>query len=406
VLFILNSMINKIAATGLLLSAGSVIASEIEGQPPARLLDRLDIHQSSTCQLVVEDDYTCTGVLLNNTRDQGRPLILTAAHCIEQQESLNSVMVTFGKRKLLQGEPFRGLQWSSRAGIVLLSSSSELDFALLELKGGIPVFVSPVFMGWDQTMSQTQSVSSIHYPNFEDLQYAIGATKPSVATFDGIYGAVASGHWKIDHWIQGTASLGSSGAPLLNSDFEVIGGLSGSTDWKDHRSDYFFRFDLAYDYFGDATQQLRVWIDPESSGKLGQYRPTRKTRNYTFTSRVIETVKLTSGLVITEDFIETENSTINGVYLTLGEKNLDSGATITLTLAQNGMEVYSEETRASELSRYSENYIPFAAAPLVSGEFSVSLSFEFTQAAHYATVPKTAVGNSTSYFLAVNAGMP
>ena len=89
--------------------------------------------------------------------------------------------------------------------------------------------------------------------------------------------------------------LGSSGAPLLNSSFEIIGGLSGSTDWENHTSDYFFRFDLAYDHFSNTASQLKAWIDPDNSGSAGLYQPTHKIRNYNYSSVVTETINLMNG---------------------------------------------------------------------------------------------------------------
>lgn len=82
------------------------------------------------------------------------------------------------------------------------------------------------------------------------------------------------------------------------------------------------------------------------------------------------------------------------------------GATITVALSQNGSELYAEETNTFELSQYSENYIPFVTSPSVSGTFSFSLNFKFTNSSAYITIPKTSMSNLTSYFLALNSSKP
>ncbi len=250
----MNSILLYSVATCLWFVTGIVIAPDLRGQPSLAILDQIVNYSSSTCQITFNGSHTCSGVLINNTQDQGRSLILTAAHCIESEEDLNSIVVRFGKRKLLKDQPYDGLEWSSRAGASLLSSSREIDFALLELKSKIPIYVSPIYLGWNNMISQPTLIYSIQSPDFEDAQYLFSLAKPSLATFGGLYNTVDFGHWKVDQWAQGITSLGSSGAPLLNSSFEIIGGLSGSTDWDNHKSDYFFRFDLAYDHFSPHFQ--------------------------------------------------------------------------------------------------------------------------------------------------------
>jgi len=396
----------KYTGTCLWFITGMVAALDLGAQSSSDILNQLEIYNSSTCQIIFNGSYTCSGVLINNTQDQGRPLILTAAHCIEDEEDLNSIRVIFGKRKLLKDQPYDGLEWSSDAGASLLSSSRELDFALLELKSRIPDYVSPIYLGWNKTLSQPTLVSSIHSPDFEDTQYVFSLTKPSLATFGGIYNPVEFGYWRVDQWAQGITSLGSSGAPLLNSNFEVIGGLSGSTDWENYKSDYFFRFDLAYDHFSDTVKQLKAWIDPGDLGRLRHHQPGQKIRNYRFTSGVNETASLNDGAGIAEEFSVDGSSTINGVYVSLAELSIHPGSTVTVALTQNGSELYAEEIEASELSRYSEHYIPFVTLPLVSGDFSISLHFKSTDPSDYITIPKTRISGLTSYFLALNSDNP
>ena len=402
----MNSTIGKYIAINLSIFTGIVFALNLEAQPSLDLLNQIENYNSSTCQIIFNGSYTCSGVLINNTQNQGRSLILTAAHCIESEEDLNSIVVIFGKRKLLKDQAYDGLEWSSNAGASLLAFSQELDFALLELKSRIPVYVSPVYLGWNKMISEPTIIFSIHYPDFGDAQYSFSIAKPSLATFGGLYHSVDSGHWKVDQWTSGITSLGSSGAPLLGSSFEIIGGLSGSTDWENYTSDYFFRFDLAYDHFGDKASQLKAWIDPDNSGSTGPYQPTYKIKNYNYTSNLTEIVKLNNRVIITEEFSVSDNSKINGAYITAGELSEHSGSTFTVALSQNGSELYAEETDALELSPYSENYIPFVTSPLVSGEFSISLNFKSTDSSAYIAIPKTSVGNLTSYFIALNTSTP
>ncbi len=148
----MNSIIGKHIATCLWFINGIVIAPDLRGQP-SEILNQIEPYNSSTSQIIFNGSYTCSGALINNTQDQGRPLILTAAHCIESEEDLNSIVVIFGKRKLLKDQLYGGLEWSS-IGASLLSSSREIDFALLELDSKIPIHVSPIYLGWNKVIYQ------------------------------------------------------------------------------------------------------------------------------------------------------------------------------------------------------------------------------------------------------------
>ena len=110
--------------------------------------------------------------------------------------------------------------------------------------------------------------------------------------------------------------------------------------------------------------------------------------------------------MITEEFSVIDDSRINGVYISVGEVSKDSGSTITVALSQNGSELYAEETDASKLSEYSENYMPFVLPARASGKLSVTLNFNATNSSDYITIPKTGMGHSSSYLFALNSSRP
>ena len=112
------------------------------------------------------------------------------------------------------------------------------------------------------------------------------------------------------------------------------------------------------------------------------------------------------GQKITEELSVSDNSSINGVYLTVGEMSKQSGSIITVAVSQNGSELYAEDTDAFGLSQYSENYIPFSTPPRLSGKISISLELKSTDSSAYITIPKTSIGNLTSFFFALNSIKP
>jgi len=383
------------------LVAGVAIAPALNAQS-SDWLNRLERINTATVQLIVSDSYTCTGALINNTKEQGRPLIVTAAHCLDGVEDLDSMLVLFGKRKLLQDQPFAGLEWRSK-GVSVLASSEGIDFALLELKSSIPDFVAPLYLGWGNSDAQPEVIYSIHSPDFGDTQYSFSLAKPLVATFGGLYKAIDSGHWRVDKWTQGSTSPGSSGAPLLDENFSIIGGLSGSTDWPDYKSDYFFRFDLAYDHFGNKNKQLKAWIDPRGSGASSHYQLFHKVRNYEYDSPVLETMKLVNSGVIKEEFALSGSTRINGVYITVGETSGHPDSQLVVAVSSHDVELTVSKIRVSTLSQLSENYIAFEKPVTVSGEISISLKWKPTDPSVFITMPSAKIAGQASYFFALNS---
>jgi hypothetical protein len=190
----------KHVAACLLFISGLLIAPDLKGQPSTDILNRIENYSSSTCQIIVNGSYTCSGVLINNSQDQGRPLILTASHCLESEEDLNSAVVILGRRKIIRDQPYAGVEWSSKKGVTLVSSSRELDFALLELKSRIPDHISPVYLGWNREFTQPTSVSCIHSPDFDDAQYPNPHRSPAyilqTSMMLNIHLAWRSHHWR------------------------------------------------------------------------------------------------------------------------------------------------------------------------------------------------------------------
>jgi hypothetical protein len=81
----MNSIVGKCIATCLSIIPGPVIAQDLGGQSSIEILNEIDNYNSSTCQIAFNDSYTCSGMLINAGQGQGRPLILTSAHCIESE---------------------------------------------------------------------------------------------------------------------------------------------------------------------------------------------------------------------------------------------------------------------------------------------------------------------------------
>ena len=73
--------------------------------------------------------------------------------------------------------------------------------------------------------------------------------------------------WYVNDWEIGSTESGSSGAPLFNSDQEIIGQVfGGEASCGNGLWDIFGRIDRSWT--GDGTEKgaLKTWLDPDNSG--------------------------------------------------------------------------------------------------------------------------------------------
>ena len=223
----------------------------------------------------------CTGVLINNTREDEKAYIFTAAHCVFTNNKYQAPVVYFNyESPTCIGED--GLKNHSRSGAILIATgdtlentrdADSLDFALLELTNAPPDSFTPYFAGWYRGTTYATNTTTIHHPQSAVKKIAIDNESPQISLHDETYwdvnGLKRFSHWRILEWDTGTTEFGSSGCPLYNENQLVIGTLSGGTaNCLIPKNDYFTRFDLAWDYYPEPWKQLKHWLDPENTGVM------------------------------------------------------------------------------------------------------------------------------------------
>jgi lysyl endopeptidase len=202
----------------------------------------------------------CTGTLINNTAENQKPYIITAAHCFDKKEYAETAVFTFNYESPfcapLDGDPVHSI-----SGASLLASSDSLDFALVELSLIPPPEFRPFYAGWDKRKYLPDSSVSIHHPQGDIKKIAVDRDSPRYSDFSSGY--TPGGFLKIEEWEEGVTEAGSSGGGLFSPTKHLIGTLTGGVaTCYNPVDDYFSRFDLAWEYLPDSSKQLKYWLDP------------------------------------------------------------------------------------------------------------------------------------------------
>lgn len=208
----------------------------------------------------------CTGTLINNTSENQKPYVITAAHCIEKAEFAETSVYTFNYESPYCA-PLDGYPGNSISGSKLLAISDSLDFALVELSLVPPPDYKPFYAGWNRSSSPPDSSVSIHHPLGDIKKIAKDDDRAVISDFPGGDEYTPKGFMKIERWDVGVTENGSSGGPLFDPEQRLIGTLTGgAATCSNPVRDYFSRFGMAWEFKPDSSSQLKYWLDPTGSG--------------------------------------------------------------------------------------------------------------------------------------------
>lgn len=225
------------------------------------------------------ESYICTGTIVNNVNCDQTPYILTAAHCLCDQDAADNTVIYFNYENQTCGVASTTSRYSSMTGATIAAtaiqepytdqrgktSSSQyptMDFTLLKLKKQIPDDYMPYYAGL--SISETDAISSVatvHHPQGDVKKISIAYQKPYQDSYpeeDKEVHYRSFVHWHIAQWDAGTTEGGSSGAALLNGKKQVIGILSGGyADCNNPVDDYFQMVSKAWRPSSNPANQLQ-----------------------------------------------------------------------------------------------------------------------------------------------------
>lgn len=223
----------------------------------------------------------CSGSLLNNTLQDFTPYFLTAFHCVDSQTADGTLSA--GEKSAVNNWVFRfryesttcgggdGTTYMTFNGSYFRAAYQPSDFSLLELYYH-PGFMQGIsFAGWSTSSTPATSAACIHHPAGDVKKISIDSdplTNVNITTtwqtYPYLLTCPPNTHWA-SVFNSGTVQPGSSGAPIFDQNYRVVGQLHGDYlndgQYCVNRRGQFGRFDVSWTGGGTDDTRLSNWLN-------------------------------------------------------------------------------------------------------------------------------------------------
>jgi lysyl endopeptidase len=213
--------------------------------------------------------FLCSGQLINNTRQDETPFLITASHCGVDAQTAGSMVAYFNFQRASCGSGDGSLE-QFVSGAQFRSKHDGSDYALVVLNNRPPATFNVFYAGWNVTGDPVNSGAGIHHPQGDEKSISLFNAPARKA--DGACSAQEGGTctmridaWEVG-WSSGVTETGSSGSGLWNQNRQLVGVLSGgssncSGSNGNGQTDFYGRLDTAWNRGG-----LREQLDAAGTG--------------------------------------------------------------------------------------------------------------------------------------------
>lgn len=221
----------------------------------------------------------CTGSLINNTRQDRTPYVLTADHC-GKFSSVDDMLLWrfyFHYQSNNCGTPNEEPERKTVVGCEKIAASDNTgelgsDFFLVKLVNDIPETYNPYFIGWSREGATSNQGYTIHHPQGDIKK--ISTYTEALQSADYTSG-IPNAYWEVT-WSEttnghGVTEGGSSGSPIFDENGYLIGTLTGGQASCSalNAPDYYGKFSIHWEGNGsELDEQLAPWLDPDNTGQL------------------------------------------------------------------------------------------------------------------------------------------
>ncbi len=221
--------------------------------------------------------YQCTGTLINNTAQDGKPYFLTAFHCFDEYwdgvladpNGAAASMVVYWNFQASTCSGTTGPENQTQTGAYFRAAYNPTDFTLVELDEMPPQDFNVYYAGWDRGSAAPSSGAVFHHPRGDLKKISVEYHPLSVTSWDPLTPGDGT-HLYMPHLEVGTVEIGSSGSPIFGPNKLLAGQIHGGviTICDPPSSPLRFgRFYKSWTGGGTPSTRLSNWLDPISSGQ-------------------------------------------------------------------------------------------------------------------------------------------
>ncbi len=252
---------------------------------------RDQVHSVGRYSFVRDNEASvCSGSLVNNTAKDGRPLFLTAEHCVTGPDVATTMTFYWNYQNPTCRTPGTeengqvtsdNLDDQTSSGAVLRARygsfhetrtiEGKSDLSLVEIDDSIPKEYNLYLSGWNRQNQSTPEATTIHHPQGHGKRISFDQDPSEITGYAQSNGG--STHLRIGNWETGTTEGGSSGSPLYEPDQHVVGVLSGGragcisgTAEDNDKSDWYGRLADGFDKGDYQGRLISEVLDPENTG--------------------------------------------------------------------------------------------------------------------------------------------
>ena len=213
----------------------------------------------------------CTGFLVNNTNQDGRPLFMTANHCRITDSNAASLVSYWNYQNTTCREPLSSESGASgdgeldqfSTGATSLASGEDSDFSIVEFNESIDPAFDVFYSGWDARTDDPLATTAIHHPNTDEKRISFDYDPGTTTTYLSESVDDQGTHIMVADWDVGTTEPGSSGSPLFDQNKRIVGQLHGGrASCGNDSADWYGRISYSWN-FG-----LKEILDSGNTGEL------------------------------------------------------------------------------------------------------------------------------------------